>query len=123
MDLNGPEKNAIMCGLLNNYFLHTESFIYFKSCPAPTLPLATDYSKLKPSSSYKKIYAPPLFQILKDEQRTILECLIDKKDCIAVLQTGFGKSLPFQIYSLINRTTNDKAIVCRRNFYEYLQWY
>ena len=55
----------------------------------------------------------PLFGVdkLKDEQRTILECLIDKKDCIAVLPTGFGKSLPFQIYSLVNRTTNDKTIV------------
>ena len=56
----------------------------------------------------------PLFGVdkLKDEQRTILECLIDKKDCMAVLPTGFGKSLPFQIYSLVNRTTNDKTIVC-----------
>jgi superfamily II DNA helicase RecQ len=48
---------------------------------------------------------------LKDEQRTILECHIDKKDYMAVLLTGFGKSLPFQIYSLVNRTTNDKTIV------------
>jgi superfamily II DNA helicase RecQ len=57
----------------------------------------------------------PLFGVdkLKDEQRTIIECLIDKKDCMAVLPTGFGKSLPFQIYSLVNRTTNDKTIVCR----------
>ena len=57
----------------------------------------------------------PLFGVdkLKDEQRTILECLIiDKKIFIAVLPTGFGKSLPFQIYSLVNRTTNDKTIVC-----------
>jgi superfamily II DNA helicase RecQ len=55
----------------------------------------------------------PLFGVdkLKDEQRTILECLIDKNDCMAVLLTGFGKSLPFQIYSLVNRTTNDKTIV------------
>jgi superfamily II DNA helicase RecQ len=46
----------------------------------------------------------PLFGVdkLKDEQRTIIECLIDKKDCMAVLPTGFGKSLPFQIYSLVN---------------------
>ena len=56
----------------------------------------------------------PLFGVdkLKDEQRTILECLIDKKDCMAVLPTGFGKSLPLEIYSLVNRTTNDKTIVC-----------
>jgi superfamily II DNA helicase RecQ len=33
----------------------------------------------------------PLFGVdkLKDEQRTIIECLIDKKDCMAVLPTGF----------------------------------
>jgi len=40
----------------------------------------------------------PLFGVdkLKDEQRTILECLIDKKDCMAVLPTGFGKYCRFK---------------------------
>ena len=30
---------------------------------------------------------------LKQEQRTILNCLIQNRDCVAVLPTGFGKSL------------------------------
>jgi len=39
----------------------------------------------------------PLFGIdeLKQLHRTILEDLIDKKYCMAVLPSGFGKSLPF----------------------------
>lgn len=35
---------------------------------------------------------------LKEEQRITLDCLLEGKDCIAVLPTGFGKFLPFQIY-------------------------
>ena len=35
---------------------------------------------------------------LKEEQRQMLDCLINEKDCMAILPTGFGKSLPFQIY-------------------------
>jgi superfamily II DNA helicase RecQ len=34
---------------------------------------------------------------LKPEQREILNSLSRKKDCLAVLPTGFGKSLPFQV--------------------------
>jgi superfamily II DNA helicase RecQ len=39
----------------------------------------------------------PLFGIdeLKQQHRTILECFIDKKFCMAVLPTGFRKSLLF----------------------------
>ena len=33
------------------------------------------------------------FSELKDEQR----CLVDKRDCVAVLSTGFGKSLPYEM--------------------------
>jgi superfamily II DNA helicase RecQ len=32
---------------------------------------------------------------LKQYHKTILEYLIDKRYCMAVLPTGFGKSLPF----------------------------
>lgn len=35
---------------------------------------------------------------LKDEQPDILTCLVQKRDCITVLPTGFGKFLPYQIY-------------------------
>lgn len=34
---------------------------------------------------------------LKSEQRSILNSLLDKKDCMAILPTGFGKSLPYQM--------------------------
>ncbi|VDI79138.1 ATP-dependent metalloprotease [Mytilus galloprovincialis] len=40
---------------------------------------------------------------LKAEQRTILDCLIEKKDCIAILPTGFGKSLPYQMLVSVRR--------------------
>lgn len=56
----------------------------------------------------------PVFGVdaLKDEQKSILHCLIDKTDCMAVLPTGFGKSLPYQMYSLVNRRlTGVKEIV------------
>ena len=35
---------------------------------------------------------------LKKEQLSILKSLLAKKDCIAVLPTGYGKSLPYQIF-------------------------
>ena len=35
---------------------------------------------------------------LKEEQSQMLDCLINEKDCMAILPTGFGKSLAFQIY-------------------------
>ncbi|CAC5410391.1 unnamed protein product [Mytilus coruscus] len=40
---------------------------------------------------------------LKTEQRTILDCLIDKKDCMAILPAGFGKSLPYQMLVSVRR--------------------
>ncbi|XP_056016380.1 ATP-dependent DNA helicase RecQ-like [Ostrea edulis] len=54
---------------------------------------------------------------LKDEQRMILDCVLDKKDCVAVLPTGFGKSLPFQAYlpvkrALLRDDSFGKVIVC-----------
>ncbi|XP_056003771.1 uncharacterized protein LOC130049786 [Ostrea edulis] len=39
----------------------------------------------------------------KDEQRMILDCMFEKKDCVAVLPTDFGKSLPFQAYLPVKR--------------------
>ncbi|XP_056003745.1 uncharacterized protein LOC125667544 [Ostrea edulis] len=53
----------------------------------------------------------------KDEQRMILDCMFEKKDCVAVLPTGFGKSLPFQAYlpvkrALLRDDSSGKVIVC-----------
>lgn len=58
---------------------------------------------------------------LKPEQRTILDCLLEKTDCMAILPTGFGKSLPYQMLVSLRRelsancgVTTDvgKVIVC-----------
>ena len=52
---------------------------------------------------------------LKSEQREILNCLLSKRDCVAVLPTGYGKSLPYQIYIPVARTLHQdvgKIIVC-----------
>ena len=49
---------------------------------------------------------------LRKEQQTILDSLISKKDCMAVLPTGYGKSLPYQMYlPLIRRLKNTDASV------------
>ena len=41
-----------------------------------------------------------LFKIekLKEEQSAILKCILEGRDCMAVLPTGFGKSLPYQLH-------------------------
>jgi superfamily II DNA helicase RecQ len=61
----------------------------------------------------------PFFHIdqLKREQMKILEAILEKKDCIAVLPTGYGKSLPFQIAVSVKRVlhrddADEKIIVC-----------
>ena len=41
---------------------------------------------------------------LKDEQRKVVKQLYGKKDLVAVLPTGFGKSLIFQLPVLIKST-------------------
>ncbi|XP_048777465.1 probable ATP-dependent DNA helicase RecS [Ostrea edulis] len=68
-------------------------------------------------------------EALKAEQKVILQCLLSKQDCMAVLPTGYGKSLPYQMYlPLIRQLTetnlchglpfqakfdvNEKIIVC-----------
>ena len=37
-------------------------------------------------------------EVLKKEQCEILKSMLAKKDCFAVLPTGYGKSLPYQIF-------------------------
>lgn len=47
----------------------------------------------------------PFFHIneLKTQQLQILEALLQRKDCVAVLHTGYGKSLSFQIAISVKR--------------------
>ena len=53
---------------------------------------------------------------LKSEQRIILDALLAKRDCMAVLPTGYGKSLPFQMFvplqQELGRTGACKIVVC-----------
>ena len=59
------------------------------------------------------------FQIekFKNEQRIIFDALYAGKDCVGVLPTGFGKSLPYQVLSSVMRQCDPtrptaKIIVC-----------
>lgn len=58
---------------------------------------------------------------LKEEQRANTVAALKKKDCMAILQTGYGKSLPYQMLMPLRRelqipgadpTTVGKIIVC-----------
>ena len=54
---------------------------------------------------------------LKEEQKQMLDCLINEKDSIAILPTGFRKSLPFQIYlpvvrgMIVDQTRSDWKVI------------
>ena len=72
-----------------------------------------------PSVEDVLIHVLPNFGIvsLKTEQKLILECLVSKQNCVAVLPTGFGKSLSFQLYLPIVREISEnssdwKVLVC-----------
>lgn len=43
--------------------------------------------------------------ILKDEQRTAIKAFVDGKDVFAVLPTGFGKSLIYQLAPMFFKPT------------------
>ncbi|XP_048747213.2 probable ATP-dependent DNA helicase RecS [Ostrea edulis] len=54
---------------------------------------------------------------LKKEQKQMLELLLERKDCMAVLPTGYGKSLPYQMLVSVKRELEmeddaSKVIVC-----------
>lgn len=54
---------------------------------------------------------------VKKEQEQMLEMLLRRQDCIAVLPTGYGKSLPYQMLVPVRREMktsdmNCKIIVC-----------
>ena len=51
---------------------------------------------------------------LKKEQLIIFQSMLAKKDCIAVLPTGYGKSLPYQIFLSVVRELqkcNEDAVI------------
>ncbi|XP_061190292.1 probable ATP-dependent DNA helicase RecS [Saccostrea echinata] len=68
------------------------------------------------ADSIKKVLK--LFNItnIKEEQKQILNLLLKGEDCIAVLPTGYGKSLPYQMLipkrREMNTDDNSKVIVC-----------
>ena len=41
---------------------------------------------------------------LKTEQAKILKALLERRDCVAILPTGYGKSLPYQIAISVKRS-------------------
>ena len=53
---------------------------------------------------------------LKTEQAKILKALLERRDCVAILPTGYGKSLPYQIAISVKRSLlrdeGEKIIVC-----------
>ena len=60
-------------------------------------------AKEKTSMAIEKVMERFCISSLKDEQRQILQCILDRVDCVAVLPTGFGKSLPFQMAIPVRR--------------------
>ena len=43
---------------------------------------------------------------LKMEQKVILDALMESKDCVGILPTGYGKSLPYQLVLPLKRALN-----------------
>jgi superfamily II DNA helicase RecQ len=54
-------------------------------------------------NAMKKVLKDFNIQTLKEEQRDVLMVLLNNKDCMAVLPTGFGKSLPYQMLIPLRR--------------------
>ena len=54
---------------------------------------------------------PENIDTLKAEQSEALEALISGRDVIAILQTGFGKSLIFQLFCEIKLATNPNTCI------------
>ena len=50
----------------------------------------------------------PNIDCLKDEQKKCIAALLQKKDVLGLLPTGFGKSLIFQLYPRIFELVNGR---------------
>ena len=53
----------------------------------------------------------PKIETLKAEQREALESLISGRDVIAILPTGFGKSLIFQLFCEVKLASNPNTCI------------
>ena len=56
---------------------------------------------------------PLKLQRLKKDHMEILQCLLDHRDCMAVLPTGYGKSLPYQIFTAVVRKIDESFDDCK----------
>lgn len=56
------------------------------------------------------------FREMKTKQTEIFDCLLNKTDCFAILPTGYGKSLPHQLYIPVKKALDsdvpEKMLVC-----------
>lgn len=59
--------------------------------------------KEKTNMAIGKVVERFCIRSLKDEQRQNLQCILNRVGCVAVLPTGVGKFLPFQISIPVRR--------------------
>ncbi|OWF50574.1 ATP-dependent DNA helicase RecS [Mizuhopecten yessoensis] len=66
-------------------------------------------------SAFRKIVNRFKIENLKKEQRGILDCLLNGRDCMAILLTDFGKSLPYQMLPSVKReiTVGQELDLCK----------
>lgn len=72
-------------------------------------------SKEEKSAAFEEIKERFGLDALKSEQLDILTSIIRNEDCVGVLPTGYGKSLPYQIAKVVASTMGNefhKIIVC-----------
>ena len=73
-------------------------------------------AKEKTNVAIEKVMEKFCIPSLKDGQRQMLQCILDRVDCVAVLPTGFGKSLPSQmaipVWREIGMSDVGKLLVC-----------
>lgn len=84
------------------FYIH-QSLCAFYFVFGKTLKMA-DMSTIE--ASLKKTLQSFGISYLKPEQRRILDVLLERKDCLVILPTGFWKSLPFHIFLPVIRKIN-----------------
>ena len=88
--------------------------LYFNKC-GWSFKMATDVDF---SKATEKILQHFNVTALKPEQNEILRSIMDQRDCMAILPTGYGKSLPYPMYIPLKRELGDttpteiKVLVC-----------